>query len=157
MTRFLCYFWTILLDQLSHGSVLKLTVGETMEAGGRVGWVCVFTQLSSGLTQVSLHKYHTHTLSPTVDMMCVQSHSCIPRYFTYRAWLSSLDRRGECDLKIDILIAVFYCVCNFKRETSLWYVVLSCFKPWRRIILVLILYMQHEYCDWLDKTLIINS
>lgn len=69
---------------------------------GRVGWVCVFTQLSSGLTQVSLHKYHTHTLSPTVDMMCVQSHSCIPRYFTYRAWLSLLDRRGECDLKIEI-------------------------------------------------------
>lgn len=70
MTLFLCYFRTILLDQLSHDSVLKLTVGETMEAGGRVGWVCVFTQLSSGLTQVSLHKYHTHTLSPTVDMMC---------------------------------------------------------------------------------------
>lgn len=44
------------------------------EEGG-VGCACVFTQLSSGLTQVSLHKYHTHTLSPTVDVMraCVRA------------------------------------------------------------------------------------
>lgn len=56
---------------------------------------------------------HTFPLTYCSVVVCVQSDSCIPQYFTHSAWLESLNRWGKCDLKLNIFIALLF-VCHFK-------------------------------------------